>query len=154
MKRLVFSTEVCVQCQDCEICCSMRHTGVFNPSLARIRCTGFEGKFPFSVQVCFQCDRPACVTHCREGAIQKEPETGVVKIDRSRCNNCLDCVDACPYGAIFWTEGLDHPVKCELCEGEPECVMSCPTGALAFQEAEMKDLKAQQKAARIIKKRS
>ena len=27
---------------------------------------------------------------------------------------------------------LEHPIKCDLCGGEPKCVETCPKGALRF----------------------
>ena len=51
-------------------------------------------------------------------------------------------MEACPYGAIYYNEGLDLPQKCTGCAhlvdaGElPHCVDVCPHGALRFGDEE------------------
>jgi Fe-S-cluster-containing dehydrogenase component len=130
----------------------MRNEGVFNHALSRVRSVRFLGDIPFSLLVCLQCDNPACVKSCEENAIFKEAETGIVKIDDSRCTQCLMCVDACLYGAIFHVERRHKIIKCELCKGDPECVKSCPNGALSFNEMTSKFLKDQGRRSSMIKK--
>lgn len=52
-----------------------------------------------------------------------------VIIDFSKCNRCLKCVDACPFGAISLKEDilLINRNKCNKCA---YCIEVCPTGAL------------------------
>jgi len=52
-----------------------------------------KGTFPDLAQdtwvvSCQHCNTPDCVNACPEGAIQKDPETGVVSIDKETCNGC------------------------------------------------------------------
>ncbi|MBW1711749.1 MAG: alpha-hydroxy-acid oxidizing protein [Deltaproteobacteria bacterium] len=61
----------------------------------------------------------------------------MVRRDRSRCVQCLTCVEACPTG-VFRDEGgypqmpLEHLCLGPDCAGSPEsCVNRCPQGALA-----------------------
>ena len=154
VKRLIFSSETCIGCQNCELSCSMKNSGVFSTFYSRIRSIRFSNEILFFLLVCFQCEQPLCVKRCKEGAIFKEEKTGLIKIDNSKCNNCFQCIEACPYGAIFYGKGLDHPIKCELCGGDPECIKFCPTNALSFKETKSGDFLDQQKVAiKIHKKR-
>ncbi|HPU60989.1 MAG TPA: 4Fe-4S dicluster domain-containing protein [Bacillota bacterium] len=57
---------------------------------------------------------------------------GVVTIDPELCTNCGICVDACPKDAMFTHKEVDHPIKCILCG---ECAKLCPRGILGSLEA-------------------
>jgi Fe-S-cluster-containing hydrogenase component 2 len=78
--------------------------------------------------VCRQCENPECQTSCPSDAISVE--NSIPRIDGELCTNCLACVDACPYGAIFVHPDLEAPIKCDLCGGKPQCVGACPKHAL------------------------
>jgi Fe-S-cluster-containing dehydrogenase component len=62
-----------------------------------------------------------------------------VLIDPKKAAGRRDLVDACPYGAIVWSEDSGAPQKCTLCahlldDGwtKPRCVQVCGPGALSF----------------------
>jgi NAD-dependent dihydropyrimidine dehydrogenase PreA subunit len=82
-----------------------------------------------------------------EGVLYRR-EDGLVLIDPEKCTGCKACVDACPYGAIYFNEGLNIAQKCTGCAHlldngwkEPRCVDACPTQGLKFgEESELKDL--------------
>ena len=70
-------------------------------------------------------------------------------IDPEKCTGCKACVDACPYGTIYFNESLNIAQKCTGCAhlldgGEwtiPRCADACPTEAIKFgEESEFKDL--------------
>ena len=42
----------------------------------------------------------------------------------------MKCVEACPFGAIYAHADVDHPIKCDMCDGAPKCVEKCPKAAL------------------------
>ena len=76
----------------------------------------------------------------RSKAIYKR-EDGLVIIDPVKCTGCKNCVDACPYGVIYFNDGLNIAQKCTGCAHlldsgwkEPRCVDACPTLALKFME--------------------
>ena len=68
-------------------------------------------------------------------------------IDPEKCTGSRNCIDACPYGVIYFNSDLNISQKCTMCahlldDGwkEPRCVDACPTDALRFgEEAELKE---------------
>lgn len=99
--------------------------------------------FTYHVTVgCNHCDDPACTKACPTGAIHKDPDTGLVRVDDSKCIGCGYCAMACPYGALTVDRTKGHSVKCDGCakrvaQGmKPICVEACPLHALEFGTAE------------------
>ena len=87
---------------------------------------------------CGHCENPACVANCPTGAMQTDPETGIVNNDKEKCIGCMTCEKSCPYGhPVQLDDGLSH--KCVLCSDEnpegvpdPTCAKACPVRALEF----------------------
>ena len=112
------------------------------------------------VVMCQQCKKPPCVKACAAGAISKDTQTGIVRIDREKCTGAGTCIEKCPYGVIqFNTEGrFAH--KCELCYDrvvhgqEPVCVEVCLADALRFGEREILLMQAEAAGKKLLKKRS
>ena len=48
------------------------------------------------------------------------------------CTGCGLCVEACPFGAVFYSPDKSLVLKCDLCGGMPQCVRFCRTGALLY----------------------
>jgi phenylglyoxylate dehydrogenase beta subunit len=86
--------------------------------------------------VCSQCGEPECEACCPTGAIYKDPDDGVVRINRAKCLGCGLCSMVCPYGGIEYNAGTKRAIKCDRCDGDPECVKACPDGVLSFIENE------------------
>lgn len=89
---------------------------------------------------CMHCDKPACVSACLVGAMQKDPD-GPVRYDASRCIGCRYCMVACPFEVLTYEyERAFAPrvCKCELCHERtgagqlPACVDMCPVEALSY----------------------
>ena len=95
---------------------------------------------------CNHCANPACFANCPVGAIAKDPETGIVTVDRDVCIGCKTCITACPYEVPAFDEEAGTVSKCDMCQSEiaqgrkPVCVLSCPMRALDFGDIE--ELKA------------
>jgi formate dehydrogenase iron-sulfur subunit len=89
---------------------------------------------------CRHCLEPACVSACIVGALQKQPDTGAVTYDESRCMGCRYCMVACPYGIprYSWENRVPLVRKCILCHErlqkglQPACVEACPYKATIF----------------------
>ncbi|MBM4278461.1 MAG: 4Fe-4S dicluster domain-containing protein [Deltaproteobacteria bacterium] len=138
MKGLSLDVEKCSGCRACELACSMKHTGEYNPLNSRIHISIFHEKAFAIPVVCFQCNEPWCEKICPSGAIKTKTDEvkgiKVVEIAEDKCVGCKMCMLACPFGNMRF-DGR-HAVKCDLCEGDPECMRFCAKGALQFKEAE------------------
>lgn len=135
---LTVNPSQCTGCGACELACSMRNVGEFNPSRSRIEIVSFEPDFFRLPVVCVQCYKPPCAEICPTGAITRDEAKGIVRVSKAKCNGCRMCEEACPFGVIFYSELEQTAVKCELCDGNPQCVPFCATKALEYREPEAK----------------
>ena len=60
----------------------------------------------------------------------------IIKIDKSKCNGCGLCSEACHEGAIEMIEGKAVLTREDYCDGLGDCLPACPTGAITFEERE------------------
>lgn len=136
-KVLVFDPEKCTGCLYCEVACSFKHYGAISFEKSFIRIVGYP-KIPFRFIAvhCAHCEHPMCRASCPSEAIEKNEDTGIVKIDKVRCIGCLYCQIACPVSNPRFDEELRVAVKCDLCDGDPLCARQCSTGAMAFVDRE------------------
>lgn len=132
-KTLVIFPERCLHCRSCELVCSFRKIGGFNPGESAVSVLFCE-ETAISVPVmCMQCEDPACMKVCPVGAISRD-ENGAVVPDPKKCIVCQMCVCACPMGNIFVSSVERKIVKCTLCGGDPGCAKICPSGAIQYLE--------------------
>ena len=82
--------------------------------------------------ICSQCKVPMCADACPVEALKRAD--GVVSLNTDECISCMKCVEACPFGAMYAHNDVEHPIKCDLCDGleEPQCVKYCYTEALQY----------------------
>jgi carbon-monoxide dehydrogenase iron sulfur subunit len=139
--RIKVNPHLCSGCLSCMTTCSMVNESYASLSAARVQVSlrPFDG--PHEITLCRQCARPRCQEACPEGAIVRDADTlhpsdDCLVVDYDRCTNCRACIEACPFGAMFWNPISARVIKCELCNGDPQCVQACPTGALAIQKGE------------------
>ena len=62
-------------------------------------------------------------------------ENGTYAINNDECIGCMACVRACTKGVMMEHEDFDKPFKCTNCGA---CVEICPRSALEFVEKEVK----------------
>ena len=130
-KKLAVIPELCSGCRICELACAIEHFGVNNPKKSAVR---VFITYPHPVVrmpiVCSQCKVPLCADACPVDALKRID--GLVQLDVDDCISCSKCVEACPFGAIYSHGDIDHPIKCDLCDGNPACVKMCPKEAIRF----------------------
>ena len=162
MKAMVVDVARCNGCHNCQVACKDEHvgndwapyarpqpnTGQFWARLEeRVRGSVPKVKVAYTLHICQHCRNAPCMSACKQDAIYRR-EDGAVLIDPGRCKGEKHCLEACPYGVIFFNEGLQIGQKCTWCAHlldkgwkVPRCVDACPTAALKFgEEAEYKDL--------------
>ncbi|MGE5473094.1 MAG: 4Fe-4S dicluster domain-containing protein [Ignavibacteriales bacterium] len=146
LKRVYAIEEKCAGCGLCQVYCAAAHSKYKNDIVKAYKFSDkkpitrvvFEERKPltFALQ-CRHCEEAQCTKACITGAMQKDPETGIVTNDISRCIGCWSCIMACPFGSISRDESEKKIAsKCDLCinTGEmPECVKNCPNEALKYE---------------------
>jgi formate dehydrogenase iron-sulfur subunit len=147
-------TTLCTGCERCvEACKHENHLGADLPrrwkrSIDDLSSTRFTTivkleRSHFVRRFCRHCERPACVSACIVGALQKTAE-GPVIYDSSKCIGCRYCIMSCPYGIprYDWQSRTPYVRKCTMCyprisDGQmPACVEACPEKATIFGSRE------------------
>jgi anaerobic carbon-monoxide dehydrogenase iron sulfur subunit len=136
MRIVTADMDACVACRDCEYACAFEHGGDFDRASSLIRVNFYAEDSAAIPLTCMHCSEAWCLEVCPAGAIARDPDTGAVEIDSSRCAGCKMCLLACPLGNIHFDAELGVSRKCDLCGGDPACVRFCTSGALRFVEAE------------------
>ncbi|HWQ89924.1 MAG TPA: 4Fe-4S dicluster domain-containing protein [Desulfitobacteriaceae bacterium] len=139
-KRIFVDQSKCLGCKTCELRCAVERNSVskvlteavHEEILPRPRIyVEWDGTEPLAIQ-CRHCEDAPCLEICSTGALQRDPESGVVFVDVNKCIACWMCVMVCPYGVIAPAVEKHAADKCDQCfqMAEPICVAACPTGAL------------------------
>ncbi len=143
-QAMVIDLDRCTRCDDCVRACAATHDN--NPRFIR---HGHQHGSYMIANACMHCVDPVCMIGCPTGAIGRDQETGVVRINDFTCVGCSTCANSCPYdnirmaevrdpsGAISLDETTQQPIhkatKCDLCadlSGGPACQRACPHDAL------------------------
>jgi formate dehydrogenase iron-sulfur subunit len=157
-------TSICIGCKACEVACkewnqleghqpafladSLDNTGRLDEE--NWRHVQFLEKVPdvpsgggngaawlLMSDVCKHCQHASCMEVCPTGAIIRT-EFDTVYIQQPVCNGCRDCISACPYGVIGFSEKTGTVHKCTLCYDrlqagmQPACAKACPTQSIQF----------------------
>ena len=161
-KVFVIDVAKCSGCYNCQLACKDEHAGndwtpyakpqpdigQFWMKLTDHVCgTIPKVKVHYIPEMCNHCEKPACVAAARDGAVYKR-EDGLVIIDPEKSVGQKQIAEACPYGAIYWSEEYNCPQKCTGCAHLldngyklPRCVEACPTDAMVFgEEEDLQDL--------------
>lgn len=159
----------CSGCYNCQLACKDEHCD--NEWMPYARQQPMIGQFWVKVNenlqgtrpkvrihyvptLCNHCERPACVSAAKDGAVYQRPD-GLVIIDPEKAVGQKQIAEACPYGAIYWNEKLDLPQKCTGCAHlvdigkTPRCVDVCPNDAFLFGEEE--ELKEKLRGCTVMK---
>lgn len=124
------SFDLCTGCGICQLVCSQRLLGGYNPHRALLRITHSHENLYHQPVVCNQCRNAYCANVCPVGAIVRNEATGAMEVEHDTCVGCNLCQRYCPIGVVGVDLDLKKSVKCDLCQGDPQCVAACPTGAL------------------------
>lgn len=146
-KVIIVNHDKCTGCRQCELVCSVKHTGTSNPSRSRISVVKWEGEGFYLPMICQQCQEPACMAVCPKKAISRDEELGRVVVDYDLCIGCEMCVAACPFGGMGIDTVEKKVIKCNLCDGDPMCVRFCKAGAIEYMDASTSNLKRKREAA-------
>jgi len=149
MKEIFVDIQRCTACKACEIACAVEHSAskeLFGAIAERpvpqkrVHIMPAEA-YAYPVR-CMHCGDAPCIAACPNGAMGRNPDSGAVVVNESRCLGCLMCAMVCPFGAISAHSAKKVAVKCDRCSerqalGEqPACVDACPTHALLFVDGE------------------
>ena len=137
MGKISIKTDVCSGCLACELSCSMRHFGYFDPQKSRIRIHHDEEHSIIEIHQCVQCEERSCVHACPVDALSIDPVLGCIRFNADLCIGCKKCYQACKYHGVMWDDETNQPLICDLCDGDPECVKPCKLhGALTYSKKE------------------
>ena len=163
---MVIDLDKCLGCHTCSVACKAQWQLPDNSKRSWLKRFGpaktSQGiAYTFYSGRCNHCDKPQCITVCpvppisrtfvdeeldrietiQAAATWKDPLDGTVQVDKKRCIGCGACVEACPYGARYLTEGSQKKKvadKCTFCvellntAEEPACVKNCLADAITF----------------------
>lgn len=128
MKYLFAERQNCTGCRACEYACSVYHTGVVRPSVARVHVMKYKDVIDVPV-ICWHCNDRPCIEACptTPKAIQADPTSNGIILNEKIClgAKCLKCKEACPAQYVRVNPDTGQPLMCDMCKGDPECVKAC-----------------------------
>src|SRR6516164_10037160 len=156
-------TSVCIGCKACEVACkewnllqgnppvfgdgydntgsldaqNWRHVKFIDNVPDETTVAGQGKAWLMMSDVCKHCQHASCMEVCPTGAIIRT-EFDTVFIQPDVCNGCRDCIAACPYHVIGYSEQTGVAQKCTFCYGRlqanltPACAKACPTQSIQF----------------------
>jgi formate dehydrogenase iron-sulfur subunit len=153
MKKLSLAIfqEDCCGCHACEVACKQEHRVVSGCGFVRV----LEKSPRFVPVYCHHCAKAPCVEACPVKALYRD-EKGLVLVEEKECIGCRECVGACPFGAMGFSEEKEVAAKCDLCrarlqEGKaPACALVCPTGCILWGDSTAELLKAKKSTAKNL----
>jgi Fe-S-cluster-containing dehydrogenase component len=101
---MLIDTDKCIYCRSCVFACKMENKIPHEWQRNDVTLVGPDfSKDPVAFGFfmnCNHCEKPACISSCPVPgkALYKRKEDGIVLVDKEKCNGCMLCVKACPYG--------------------------------------------------------
>jgi benzoyl-CoA reductase subunit BamC len=120
--RIKIDHKKCIGCKQCEIVCSLAHTGTANPWRSRIRIF-IKEEFCLPV-IAGPYTEAACNSKC------------MVMVDGLEVDGCVVCRASCPIKSVYKEPDTGIPLKCDFCgePADPQCVRWCAPEALTLIE--------------------
>ena len=92
-KGLLINLDRCSGCDSCIVACKLENDLPLGHFYNKVIAVGPTGTFPnvekyWLPSQCQQCENPACVHVCPTAASYRDPETGMVLIDKEKCIGC------------------------------------------------------------------
>ena len=116
---MVVDLDRCTGCQSCIVSCKFENSvglGNYWCDVINVDPVGVHPDIEmyWLPLLCQQCEDSPCVAACPTGASYRDPDNGVVLIDKAKCEGKMECFKACPYLMILvrLDQGpLVHPVE-------------------------------------------
>ena len=128
MKVFVFDSTKCNGCYGCQLACKDEHWNnewppyaLPQPDTGHFWCRMTQTdhgqvskvRVEYTPLFCNHCDHAPCIEAAPDAVYKRDD--GLVIVDPVKAKGNRGLVDACPYGAIYYNEGLDLPQKCTGC---------------------------------------
>ncbi|HHW07207.1 MAG TPA: 4Fe-4S binding protein [Clostridia bacterium] len=133
-KVLFINQERCNGCGLCQALCSIKQKSACQPSQGLIRVQQHRRFLMGFTLTCRQCAEPACQAACLMECISREPMTGLVIRNLSKCLGCGACMVACPFDIPVLDPEREVFLTCNYCDGDPVCLKACPRQAISWEE--------------------
>ena len=130
----------CSGCRICEAECALVREHSFDLWRSRIKAHRFEPQLDI-VSLCAGCADAPCVSVCPKDvvALTRDPQTGAILLNESKCIGCQACIHACSKDRTavirMSRDGKKALGLCDLCGGDPACVKVCPEQCLSIVPA-------------------
>lgn len=127
-RYLFVERQNCTGCRACEYACSVAHTGIVRPSVARVHVLRHKGLVDIPV-ICWQCDDHPCIAACpvNPKALTVDPKGNGIVLNEKTClgEKCMKCAEACPAQFVRANPDTGQPLMCDMCDGDPQCAKAC-----------------------------
>lgn len=120
--RIKIDHKTCTGCKQCEVACSLQHTGSVNPWRSRIRVWVGE-------EFCY----PVIAGPYTEAACNSK---GTRFVEGQEMDECITCRASCPTKSVYKEPDTGIALKCDFCGDppNPQCVQWCAPQCLTLVE--------------------